>query len=92
MIKTAYGRRVPRAAQTSCDHCEKQKIPIDQEKGIWNLVAKARHILKLIEETSSSSFRTLKLPFRNFDYKKPDKLLEPENERQKSQAAGISSR
>jgi hypothetical protein len=47
--------------------------------------------LKLIEETSSSSFRTLKLPFRNFGYKKPDKLLEPENERQKSQTAGIST-
>jgi len=45
--------------------------------------------IKTHRRNKTSSFRILKSPFRNLDYKRPDKSAEPENERQKSQASRI---
>lgn len=62
---------------TTIDYCKENNIPIYEETGIWNLAKEARHIFKLIEETNSSEFKSLKLPASFFDDRDPEELPEP---------------
>lgn len=40
---------------TVMDYCKSHNIPLYDEKGIWNLVSKAKSILQEIENINSSS-------------------------------------
>lgn len=64
------------------DYCKQNKIPLSKEEGLWNLVKKARHIFKLIEEVNSESFKSPKLPPNKFHKRSPEDL--PESLKEKS--------
>jgi len=62
---------------TTIDYCKENNIPIYEETGIWNLAKEARHIFKLIEETNSSEFKSLKLPDPFFMTETPKSYQNP---------------
>lgn len=43
------------------DYCKSHNIPINEDKGLWNLVVKARSILKEIEEVNTLNSRAQKV-------------------------------
>ena len=55
------------------DFCKKNNIPISKEKGLWNLVKKARAIFKEIEEVNSQKFKPSKLSDESLQGKKSDR-------------------
>lgn len=55
------------------DYCKKHDIPISKDRGLWNLVLKARSIFKEIENLNSPTFEAKKLLPDDFSQKRlPD--------------------
>ena len=61
------------------DYCAEHKIPLKEEKGLWNLVSKARSIFSNIEQVNSSTFPLKKLSTDAFLQRKrtDEDLTEP---------------
>ncbi len=56
-------------------YCDKNNIPLHNEKGLWNLVQRARILLKQIEEVNSPDYKPTKYIVSDgiTQPKKPDK-------------------
>jgi hypothetical protein len=63
------------------DYCKAHDIPINEEKGLWNLVIKSRSIFATIEQINSASARKLLSDEILHDNRSDEDFTEPRKDR-----------